>query len=53
MWDYYLAYCEGAMRARHCGVVQMVLAKPLARPTGAWETPRASGTSSVAGRGLA
>lgn len=31
MWDYYLAYCEGAMRARHCGVAQITLAKPLAR----------------------
>lgn len=32
MWDYYLAYCEGAMWSRHCGVVQMLLSKPLGQP---------------------
>jgi cyclopropane-fatty-acyl-phospholipid synthase len=32
-WRYYFEYCEGAFRARHCGDYQMVLAKPLARPT--------------------
>ena len=31
MWDYYLAYCEGAFRARHVGVVQTLLTKPLSR----------------------
>ncbi len=28
MWDYYLAYCEGAFRARHVGVVQALYLKP-------------------------
>jgi cyclopropane-fatty-acyl-phospholipid synthase len=27
MWDYYLAYCEGAFRERHIGNVQLVLTK--------------------------
>lgn len=31
MWEYYLAYCEGAFRARHVGVVQTLLTKPLSR----------------------
>ena len=26
LWDFYLAYCEAAMRERHCTVVQIVLA---------------------------
>lgn len=29
-WEYYLAYCEGAFRARTVGDVQMTLVKPLA-----------------------
>lgn len=43
MWAYYLAYCEGAFRARHVGDVQLLLTKPLCRisPAG----PRASGTA--------
>lgn len=32
MWRYYLTYCEGAMRARHCSDVQLLLGKPSARP---------------------
>lgn len=32
-WRYYLEYCEGAFRARHCGDYQFLLAKPLARPS--------------------
>ena len=28
MWEYYLAYCEGAFRARHVGDVQVLLTKP-------------------------
>lgn len=32
MWEYYLAYCEGAFRAGHCSDVQLLLAKPLGRP---------------------
>lgn len=28
LWEYYLAYCEGAYRARHVGDVQMLLTKP-------------------------
>lgn len=32
-WRYYFEYCEGAFRARHCGDYQLVLAKPLARPS--------------------
>jgi cyclopropane-fatty-acyl-phospholipid synthase len=31
MWDYYLAYCEGAFRERVNGVAQIVLEKPDAR----------------------
>ena len=31
MWEYYLAYCEGAFRARHVGDVQMLLTKPMHR----------------------
>lgn len=31
MWDYYLAYCEGAFRARHVGDVQVLLTKPMYR----------------------
>jgi len=36
MWEYYLAYCEGAFLARHVGDVQMLLTKPMCRipPTG-------------------
>lgn len=29
MWDYYLAYCEGAFRERHIGDFQLVLTKNL------------------------
>lgn len=32
MWEFYLAYCEGGMRERSTGVVQMVLARPGHRP---------------------
>jgi cyclopropane-fatty-acyl-phospholipid synthase len=40
MWEYYLAYCEGAFRARHVGDVQLLLTKPLCRipPSGAGPT---------------
>lgn len=31
MWEFYLAYCEGAFAERHIGVSQIVLAKPEAR----------------------
>ena len=31
MWEYYLAYCEGAFAERYIGDVQMVFAKPLCR----------------------
>jgi len=27
MWEYYLAYCEGAFAERHIGDVQLVLTK--------------------------
>lgn len=27
MWDYYLAYCEGAFRERHVSVIQLMLTK--------------------------
>ncbi|MFZ1131347.1 MAG: class I SAM-dependent methyltransferase, partial [Terriglobales bacterium] len=27
MWDYYLAYCEGAFRERYIGDVQLLLSK--------------------------
>jgi cyclopropane-fatty-acyl-phospholipid synthase len=31
MWDYYLAYCEGAFRERYIGDVQLVLGKAASR----------------------
>ena len=31
MWEYYLAYCEGAFAERNIGVVQAVFDKPLCR----------------------
>ncbi len=39
MWEYYLAYCEGAFRARHVGDVQLLLTKPMCRipPAGVGE----------------
>ena len=33
MWEYYLCYCEGGFEERYIGDVQMVLAKPLSRPS--------------------
>lgn len=41
MWLFYLAYCEGAFRARHVGDVQWLLTKPLCRFAAAGE--RAAG----------
>ena len=32
MWEFYLCYCEGAFRERAIGDVQMLIAKPEARP---------------------
>ena len=32
MWEFYLCYCEGAFRERSIGNVQMLIAKPGARP---------------------
>lgn len=32
MWDYYLAYCEGAFLERHIGDAQLLLVKPGAGP---------------------
>lgn len=32
MWDFYLSYCEAGFAERYIGDVQMVLAKPMARP---------------------
>lgn len=32
MWEFYLAYCEGGFRERSIGDVQMLLARPGARP---------------------
>lgn len=31
MWDFYLASCEGAFAERHCGVSQLLLARPESR----------------------
>ena len=31
MWDFYLASCEGAFLERHCGIAQLLLARPGAR----------------------
>jgi cyclopropane-fatty-acyl-phospholipid synthase len=28
LWNYYLSYCEGAFRERHCSVAQLLAAKP-------------------------
>lgn len=33
MWEYYLCYCEGGFAERYIGNVQMILAKPLWRPS--------------------
>jgi cyclopropane-fatty-acyl-phospholipid synthase len=33
LWDFYLAYCEGAFKERYVSLVQCVLAKPGAVPT--------------------
>ncbi len=38
MWEYYLAYCEGAFRARHIGDVQLHFTKPMARLRGTGHT---------------
>jgi cyclopropane-fatty-acyl-phospholipid synthase len=38
MWDYYLAYCEGAFRERHIGNVQLVLTKT-GSPRALWGEP--------------
>lgn len=42
MWEYYLAYCEGAFRARHVGDVQLLFTKPMCRisPAGLTGTAR-------------
>ncbi|MCA9001154.1 MAG: class I SAM-dependent methyltransferase [Planctomycetes bacterium] len=32
LWEFYFAYCEGGFAERRLGDVQMVLARPLARP---------------------
>jgi len=43
MWDYYLAYCEGAFRERHIGDFQLLLAKKLHAPL--MDEPWTSGSS--------
>ncbi|MDI6451222.1 cyclopropane-fatty-acyl-phospholipid synthase family protein [Anaerobaca lacustris] len=40
MWEFYLAYCEGAFEERYIGDVQMVFAKPLYRRPGPCIAPR-------------
>jgi len=32
LWDYYLAFCEGAFRERHIGDMQLIFAKAGAAP---------------------
>lgn len=51
MWEYYLAYCEGAFRARHVGDVQLLLTKPLCRlaPAGPAAAGIARAPSALAG----
>lgn len=39
MWDYYLAYCEGAFRERHISDVQVMLTKN-SNPAVLWGEPR-------------
>ena len=47
MWDYYLAYCEGAFRERHIGVAQIMLTK-LGNPSRLWgETGEPAMTAGV------
>lgn len=46
MWRYYLAYCEGAFRARSVGDVQMTLVKPLALAP-AFDAPITSGPAAA------
>lgn len=48
MWEYYLAYCEGAFRARHVGDVQVLLTKPLCRLAPASPIAAARGTTEPA-----
>lgn len=36
LWEFYLAYCEGAFRERNIGLAQVVLAKPRWRPAVIW-----------------
>jgi cyclopropane-fatty-acyl-phospholipid synthase len=36
MWEYYLAYCEGAFREGHVGTIQLVLRKQKARLPLSW-----------------
>jgi cyclopropane-fatty-acyl-phospholipid synthase len=35
VWEFYLRYCEGGFAARHIGLLQLVLDKPLCRAQGA------------------
>jgi len=47
MWDYYLAYCEGAFRERHIGDVQLLLTKH-ANPAALYGEPwNAAGTTAA------
>jgi cyclopropane-fatty-acyl-phospholipid synthase len=44
LWDYYLAYCEGGFREHFIGDLQLLLAKPGARPRASLaDVPAAAG----------
>ena len=45
MWEYYLAYCEGAFRERYIGDAQLLLTK-LHNPAAVWGDPKRHGHDS-------
>jgi cyclopropane-fatty-acyl-phospholipid synthase len=47
MWDYYLAYCEGAFRERYIGDAQLLLTK-MHSPKAIWGDPATAGKAAVA-----
>ncbi len=52
MWDYYLAYCEGAFRERHIGDIQIMLTKN-SNPASLFGEPWLADETSAARRELA
>ena len=50
LWDYYLAFCEGAFLERHIGDLQIVLTKNH-NPRALMEEPREQGVDAISGQG--